>query len=68
MKPISITKIVTITARAKAFQGEGVRENQFRVEPNGEVTVWDSLCGYYTSCHSISKRTQDKLRKLAAQQ
>lgn len=44
-------KIVTI--RAKAFSSEGVRTHRVMVD-GGSVLVWDSVAGYYTSCHVLS--------------
>lgn len=46
--------------RCKAFSGEGVRINKLRVE-NGELTVWDSVAGYYTACHDIKPRQAKRL-------
>lgn len=56
---------VTITARCKAFCSEGVRVNKIRIDTDGTVRVWDAAAGHYTTCHSLSKATQNRLRKLA---
>jgi hypothetical protein len=58
---------VELTIRCKAFSGEGARENKLLVEPgrNGAVLVWDSVAGHYTACHSLSARTQAKIRSQA---
>lgn len=61
----SETNTIEITARAKAFSSEGVREHKFSVSGDGTVRVWDSVAGHYTTCHSMSPSTQARIRKLA---
>ena len=56
---------VELTIRCKAFSGEGVRRNRVLVETLGDVLVWDSVAGHYTTCHALSKSTQAKIRKEA---
>jgi hypothetical protein len=58
---------VELTIRCNAFSGEGARENKVLVEPgrNGAILVWDSVAGHYTACHSLSARTQVKIRSQA---
>jgi hypothetical protein len=58
---------VELTIRCKAFSGEGARENKVLVEPgrNGAVLVRDSVAGHYTHAHSLSPRTQAKIRSQA---
>lgn len=55
---------VVITARAKAFSGEGVRVHRMWVDD--VVRVWDSTAGYYTTCHSLSKAAVKRIIKQAA--
>jgi hypothetical protein len=55
-----------ITARAKAFSGQGVREHRFLVSEDGAVRVWDSVAGYFTACHSLSASAQARIRKMVA--
>ena len=55
---------IEITARAKAFTGEGVRLHRFSVV-NGVVRVWDSIAGHYTTCHSMSERALARIANLA---
>jgi len=43
-----------IMIRCKAFAGEGVRLNRVRVS-DGEVSVYDSVAGHYTTLHSLSR-------------
>ncbi len=57
-----------ITARCKAFTGEGVREHQIMVDHDNTVLVWDSVAEYFTSCHALSDRQQNRLLKLAGVQ
>lgn len=55
-----------ITARAKAFSHEGIKNHKFCVNADGTVLVWDSLAGYFTTCHSLSKSAEARIRKLAS--
>ena len=55
-----------ITIRAKAFSGEGVRTHDALVESDGTVLVWDSVAGYFTSCHSLSTSAIRRARKISA--
>ena len=59
------TESTKITARAKAFSGEGVREHRFLIDADGTVRVWDPLAGHYTTFHAMSKATQKRIAKLA---
>lgn len=55
-----------ITARAKAFSNEGIKTHKFSVDADGAVRVWDSVAGHYTTCHSLSKSAEARIRKLAS--
>lgn len=55
---------IELTARAKAFSGEGVREHRFLVTAD-TLRVWDCVAGHYTSCHAMSSKAQRRLRYLA---
>jgi hypothetical protein len=60
-----MTTTTEITARAKAFAREGVRTHRFQID--GEtVRVWDDVAGQFTTCHSLSKSAEARIRKLAA--
>lgn len=54
-----------ITVRAKAYSHEGVRTHRVRVEGDGTVLVWDSVAGHYTSCHSLGRSAQARIRRQA---
>jgi hypothetical protein len=54
------------TIRAKAFSGESIRSHDIMIESDGAVLVWDSVAGYYTSCHILSPSAIRRARKLAA--
>jgi hypothetical protein len=58
------TSKVKITARAKAFSGEGARRNLFLVE-GSEVMVWDSVAGHFTDCNSLSDGAKARIARLA---
>jgi hypothetical protein len=54
--------VVTITARA--FRGYGIETVECMVDQQGNVLVWDDIAQSFTSCHSLSRRDQDRVRKL----
>jgi hypothetical protein len=58
------TTDVVVTVRAKAFGGRA-EDVRCSVSPEGTVRVWDSVAGYYTTCHSMGKAAQERVRKLA---
>jgi|SanBayMetagenome_1026888.scaffolds.fasta_scaffold04902_12 hypothetical protein len=60
-----INEDVTINVRCKAFSGEGVQEHSILIDTLGKVLVWDSLAGYYTSCHSLSPKMKARIRRRA---
>jgi hypothetical protein len=53
-----------LNVRCRAFSGEGVRMNRIAVDGD-TVRVYDSVAGYYVTLHSISKRTQARILKMA---
>lgn len=64
----------TFETRAKAFCGrmetvtiqvtiETLPITQARV--CGIIRVWDSVAGYYTTCHSLSESAKKRIRKIA---
>ncbi len=57
---------VELTARAKAFSGEAVRDHRFRIETDGTLRVWDTIAGHYTACHGLRPAAVRRIRKLAA--
>ena len=61
-----MTTSTRFTARVKAFSCEGVRTNRIQIDADGTVRVYDSVAGGYTLCHSLSPKTQARLRKLAS--
>jgi hypothetical protein len=56
----------TVTIRARAFKGQGIKQHQCSVDSDGTVRVWDSVAGYYTTCHSLSAVAAAKVRDLAS--
>lgn len=64
---ITAANDTTITVRAKAFSCEGVRDHKMIVDEDGTVRVWDSVAGYYTTCHAMSDRTCLRIRRIAAE-
>lgn len=53
-----------ITARAKAFIGQGVRTHKFLV-CDGEVKVWDAVAGHYTNCNALTNSAKNRIGRLA---
>ena len=58
--------------RIKAFSTEGVKKNLLLIEGDtveghevtrGIIRVWDSVAGCFTSCHSISQRSINRIRQ-----
>ena len=59
--------MTTVTARAKAFRGEGIRTHQFAVDPDTTlVRVWDDVAGHYTACHSLSASATRRIKRIVA--
>lgn len=56
---------VELTIRAKAFTGEGVREHRVMVD-GVNVRVYDSVAGYFTLLHCLSKRAVARIIAKAA--
>ena len=56
---------VVITARAKAFTGQGVREHRMLVD-DVNVRVWDDVAGYYTLCHALSQAAVKRIIRQAS--
>lgn len=57
---------IRITARAKAFGDEGVREHKCLVDlADGSVRVWDSVAGHYTACNSLSEAASKRIVRSA---
>jgi hypothetical protein len=62
---VTANQDVQLTIRCKAFSNEGVRSNKVLVKASGDVLVWDSIAGHYTTCHAMSDATQARIRKQA---
>ena len=54
-----------VQIRAKAFADGPTAMQDCIVEKDGSVLVYDSIAGYYTRCHSMSERDQERARRLA---
>ena len=51
---------VRFTAVVPAFRAEGRRKNRISVDGT-QVSVWDDVAGYYTTCHSLTPAQQKRL-------
>ena len=56
-----------ITVRCRPFAGFPTSEHRVSVDERGVVRVYDAVAGHYTMVHSLSARTQRRIRKLAAE-
>lgn len=57
-----------VTTRAKAFTAYGTETIRAMVDEDGTVRVYDSVAGYYTTCHILSDSAQQRIRRLAKAQ
>ena len=57
---------IKITARARAFAGQGVRRHRMTVDGDGTIRVYDPIAEHYTRCHSLSASAVKRIRRLAA--
>ncbi len=62
---MTTTTSKTIRCRANAFTNRGIEAIKCMVAEDGTVRVWDSVAGYYTTCHALSDSAQRRIRKLA---
>lgn len=56
---------VEITARARAFSGQGIRLHKFLIRA-GEIKVWDAVAGHYTNCNALTNSKKKRIARLAA--
>ncbi len=54
-----------ITMTCKPFTSEQRGSYRLTVDDAGIVRVWDSVAGHYTTCHSLSPRSQAAARTKA---
>lgn len=54
-------KEIRTTKRYKAFS-DGSSTRKFMVGRDGAVHAWDSLAGYYTPLHSLTRHQQALIR------
>lgn len=52
----------TIQIRCRAFTGEKVKINKIQVDNTGIIRVYDSIAGYYTTCHSLTPCSHGKIQ------
>jgi hypothetical protein len=54
-----------IKVRCRAINGI-MDDYRVMVDDDGTVRVWDSVAGYYTTCHGLGDSAQRRIRKLWA--
>ena len=62
---INVNGSTRVLAKARAFSNRGIQEYCFDVT-DGVVRVFDSLANHYTTCHCLSKRAQNRIKKMTA--
>ena len=55
---------ITVAA-GRAFAGSGQRGYRACVDAGGAVTVYDSIAGHYTACHSLTPAQVARIRRMA---
>lgn len=63
MKVTIVDNMKIMTIRAKAFSTQPTGAFTVAVAPCGLIRVYDSVAGYYTSCHSLSERTMKRIHR-----
>jgi len=51
-------KSVEVKARCIAFPKDGLKEYRLQIGADKTVRVWDAVAGHFTTCHSLSPKTQ----------
>lgn len=57
----------TLTVRCRPFSGYPTAEHRVSVDDSGVVRVYDAVAGHYTTVHSLSARTQRRIRHAASE-
>lgn len=61
-----LTNIVILTVHCKPFEAERAGKYSVRVDEGWRISVYDSIAGHYTVCHTLSLRSQACIRRKAA--
>jgi hypothetical protein len=64
---VTVTRTSVVTVRCKAFSTEDAQPYRCMVDVNGAVRVYDSVAGYFTTCHSLSPAAVARIRRLIRQ-
>lgn len=60
-----MTNDKTLTVRCRAFGGR-LATVRVLVSADQVVRVYDDVAGYFTTCHRLSLRAQQRIRRMAA--
>lgn len=60
MMDARITETIEGRARARFFSGYPVETTRVRLS-DGRVLVWDCVARHYTTCHSLSRRAEQRI-------
>lgn len=66
MKKIAPSTTKEFTVACRAFTAEARQKNKVVVNTNGEISVFDSIAGHFTTNHTLSKADSLRIRKIAA--
>ena len=58
--------MIAIILSTRAFGGR-LERNAHIIDDDGDVRVYDAIAGYYTLCHSLSKRDCGRVYAASAQ-
>ena len=56
---------VEMVVRCRPWSREGVQRARVLVHTDGSVTVFDSIAGHFTGCHSLGESAVRRIRRLA---
>lgn len=56
---------ITIMVRCAPWTGRPAARHRVAVEADGTVRVWDPVAHHYTVCHSLSRRTEARIVRVA---
>lgn len=54
--------------RARFFSGAPIETREVIVDDDGRIYVWDEVADHYTTCHSLARSAERRIRKQASTQ
>jgi len=65
LSPDELGPRTNVVMTCSPFAGESPREHELWVDTDGTVRVYDSVSGYYTTCHSMPEDQLNQARWMA---